>query len=197
METQKINADKGIFALYTTKKDADLAVTSLKRNGLESEDISMLAPVQSGGHDFVYRQHTQLLQGAAMGLVIGLVIGGATGFFVDIKDLFSIDNNIESVNSYISMSNVLWSAIIGGVLGACCGALAGIGSTMSAGRRYAFYLKEGGIVLVVRLKNLAQAKQDSVSRILEKTRGQDINILNEALIWSTIVPEKNRMLQKT
>ena len=197
MESPKISSDKGLFALYTTKGEVELAITTLKKNGLDSEDISMLAPAQSGGHDFVYRQHTQLLQGAIMGLVVGFIIGSAIGFFVDLRGLFPVENGLEAVNRYISMSNILWSAFIGSVLGACCGALAGIGSTMSASRRYAFYLKEGGIVLVVRLKNMAEAKQRSISRILEKTNGQDINILDESSIWSTIVPEKNRMLQKT
>lgn len=196
METQTLHQDKGLFALYTSKREADIAITTLKKNGFDSEDISMLAPERSGHRDFVYRQHTQLLQGAILGMVLGFIVGCTLGFFVDMGALFSVDNSVETVNPYIPLANVLWSALIGATLGACCGALAGIGSTMSAARRYAFYLKEGGIVLVVRLRNLAQAKQDSVSRILEKTHGQDINILDESSIWSTIVPEKNRMLQE-
>lgn len=196
METQALNHDKGLFALYTSKNEADLAVTTLKKNGFDSEDISMLAPERSGGRDFVYRQHTQILQGALVGMVLGFIIGCTAGFFVDMVALFSVDNSMDTLNPYLSLGNVLWSALIGSALGACCGALVGIGSTMSAARRYAFYLKEGGIVLVVRLRDLAQAKQDSVNRILEKTHGQDINVLDEASIWATIVPEKNRMLHE-
>lgn len=191
----KSEAEKemSVFALYTNQTDVEVARITLIENGILSEDISMLAPTRGGGHDFVYRQHTQLFQGAVIGAILGFIAGGSAGFFVDMQALFFVDTALPPllIEPYLPMSNVLWSAFIGLLLGACCGALVGIGTTASAARRYAFYLTEGGIILVVRLKNLAHQK--IVSSILEKNQGQDINTLKEQKIWSTIIPEKRRL----
>ena len=162
------------FALFVNRKEADLAVAALQRNGYAPADISLLAPQQSGHHDFVYHQPPSLLMGSSIGGLFGLMLLGFAGL------LFGQ-----------TMTALVFS-LIGLIVGAGIGVLVGIGTPKSAAKRYGFYLKEGGIVLVVHLKN--ESEKDSVHRILEKTRGQDINVLDESKIWSTIIPEKKRLV---
>jgi hypothetical protein len=179
----------GVFALYTNQKEAETAMKALEKNGFLKDDLSMLAPSLSGHHDFVYHQRTHMLDFAAIGSFIGLVLLGTVTFLFDTRMLFfnsAYDNNFIGLGANPVMAFI--GATAGLILGAAIGALVGIGVPISAAHRYGFYLKEGGIVLVVRLKNMA--KKDIINRILEKTNGQDINVLDEAQIWSTIIPAK-------
>lgn len=182
----------GMFALYTNRKEAETALTVLSKNGFTKDDISMLAPNRTGGHhDFVYRQRTHVVDGALVGSIIGMVLLGTTAVLIDPKALLFTDvNSSDFLGLGTTAVGAIFGALVGLILGAACGALVGIGSPFSAARRYGFYLKEGGIVLVVHLRNMA--RRESATRILEKTNGQDINILDEAKIWSTIIPEKNK-----
>ena len=179
----------GAFALYMNLKEAELAVGALERNGFSQSDISMLAPQKSGSHDFVYHQPPSLLMGALIGAIVGLVILGSVGFLFGLREVALTSPGLGPESTL--MTTVVFS-LMGVVLGAACGVLVGIGSPKSAAKRYGFYLKEGGIVLVVHLKDAAEKLL--VGRILEKTRGQDINVLEEAQIWSTIIPEKKRLV---
>lgn len=182
----------GIFALYTNRKEAESAITALSRNGFTKDDVSMLAPSRTGGHrDFVYRQRTHVADGALIGAFIGMVLLGTAAFLIDPKALLFTDvSSSDFIGLGTTAIGAMYGIFTGLILGGACGALVGIGSPFSAARRYGFYLKEGGIVLVVHLRNLA--RRESASRILEKTNGQDINVLDEAEIWSTIIPEKTK-----
>jgi hypothetical protein len=182
----------GMFALYLQRNDADLAVRLLERNGFKPEDISLLAPQKNGARNFVYNQKNSLIQGAVIGGFIGAVLLGLAGLFFGAKGMFTTPPGFSSFGTGFSPVSAAVSASIGLVLGAASGVLVGIGSPKSAAKRYGFYLKEGGIVLVVHLKD--EGERLLVSRILEKTRGQDINILDQSKIWSIIIPEKKKLV---
>jgi hypothetical protein len=187
------NKSIGTFALYTNRKDADLAVTALTHNGFEPSDISLLAPNKSGSRDFVYRQSSSVSQGAFIGAALGFILLGVLGFLFGTQDLAQGSTGVNIQGWHVSSAlTTLAGALVGLIYGAVCGALVGAGSPKSAAKRYGFYLKEGGIVLVAHLKN--EADSLVASSILEKTQGQDINILDESQIWSTIIPEKKRLV---
>lgn len=189
-----VNADReglGAFALYLERKEAELAVSALQRNGFSAADISLLAPQRSGSHDFVYHQPPSLLKGALIGGPVGLFLAGFVGFLFGSRQV-STAGGFDPLHAQSPVLTVIVFSLIGLVAGVAFGILAGIGSPKSAAKRYGFYLKEGGIVLVVHLKNAAE--KALVGRILEKTKGQDISVLEESKIWSTIIPEKNRLI---
>lgn len=186
----------GMFALYLKKEEASVAVRLLERNGFKSDDISLLAPVQNGPRNFVYDQANSLFRGAVIGAVVGAVTLGLIGLFIGSSGLLPstvvLGTHLKAIEGDFSPVAAAVLAGIGLVLGAAAGVLVGIGSPKSAARRYGFYLKEGGIVLVVHLRK--ESDRLLVSRILEQTRGQDINILDESKIWSTIIPEKRKLV---
>ena len=182
----------GMFALYLQKTEAETAARSLEQNGFLPEDISLLAPVKSGGRNFVYNQSYSLIQGAVVGAAIGAITLGFVGLFFGSNGLARTAANFNQYGMQFSPVSAFVSALIGVVLGAAAGVLVGIGSPKSAAKRYGLYIKEGGIDLVVHLKK--ETDRLIVSRILEKTRGQEINILEESKIWSTIIPEKQKLV---
>lgn len=182
----------GMFALYLKRNEADVAIRLLERNGIKHEDISLLAPQINGPRNFVYDQKSSLIQGAAIGAFIGAIVLGLTGLFFGSRGLFTTPPGFSSFGVGFSPISAAVLASIGLILGAASGILVGIGSPRSAAKRYGFYLMEGGIVLVVHLRK--ETDRLLVSRILEKSRGQDINILDESKIWSTIIPEKKRLV---
>ena len=189
-----VNADReglGAFALYLERNEAERAVSALQRNGFSAADISLLAPQRSGSHDFVYHQPPSLLKGALIGGFVGLFLAGFVGFLFGSRQV-STAGGFDPLHAQSPVLTVIVFSLIGLVAGVAFGILAGIGSPKSAAKRYGFYLKEGGIVLVVHLKNAAE--KALVGRILEKTKGQDISVLEESKIWSTIIPEKNRLI---
>lgn len=176
------------FGLYTNTRDAQIAIDQFEKNGFESEDISLLAPERSGHHDFVYEQKTSLKDGAVIGAVGGLLFFGFAGFLWGISGRSMVTD--DSLPIWFISTSI--GCVMGLLFGTAAGALVGIGTPQSVAKRYGFYLKEGGTVLTVHLKNKAERKR--ANQILQATNAQDISELNESKIWSTIIPEKKNLI---
>ena len=115
----------GAFALYLNRKEAEMAVNALERNGFSHSDISMLAPQKSGHHDFVYHQPPSLLQGALLGALVGLVLLGSMGFLFGSRE---VTMNAPGLGPESTLMTTLVFSMMGVILGAACGVLVGIGS---------------------------------------------------------------------
>ncbi len=189
-ENQSTISEKKLaaFGLYINKKEAEWAIGRLEKNGFPREDISMLAPQRFGKRDFVYEQKTSIQDGAVIGSVVGFLILGFAGFLWGMSGRSVMTENI--VPFWFVSTGV--GCMIGLLFGAAAGALVGIGTPQSAAKRYGFYLKEGGIVLSVHLKNETDRKL--ASQILQTTHAQDISELKETEIWSKIIPEKKKLI---
>lgn len=172
-----------IFAMFLNQKSAKAAIKSLKSDGFSSEDIFMLVPNKSGSRDFVYHQATDLKTGAMIGAAVGFLLLGLVGLIVGSYDPFQ-----QGMSSWIIDLTI--GAITGLVVGAATGALVGIGIPKSAIKRYRFYLKEGGVVVMMHLKNEEDGAE--AHHILEKSEGQDITVLEESQVWSNPNPENKR-----
>ncbi len=182
------------FGLFLNLKDLEKAVSRLKKAGFYREDISILGPQKEGARNFVYRHRMNVVQGAIIGAIIGFFVIGCIGFMMGYSGFAAFKNAADNVVNYNSRAWA-YSGVIGGIIGiifgGAAGALVGIGSPYSAAKRYGFYLKEGGIILSVHLKN--EVERERANDILEKCKAQDITDLNESEIWHTIVPEKNKL----
>ena len=176
------------FGLYTNSQEIEKAIDRLEKNGFARDDISMLAPERSGRHDFVYEQETSLKEGALIGAVAGILILGFAGF------LWGMSGRAGMTDAMLPFWLISTSAgaLLGLLFGAAAGTLIGIGTPKSVAKRYGFYLKEGGTVLTVHLKNKDERKR--ARQILQTTNAQDISVLKDSKIWSTIVPEKKKLV---
>ena len=139
IDTESRKESLGMFALYLQKIEAEAAAKSLEQNGFALNDISLLAPLKSGGRNFVYNQSYSLIQGALVGAAIGAISFGFFGLFLGTNGLAVTANNFNPHGIEFSPFSAFMSAIIGVVIGAAAGVLVGIGSPKSAAKRYGFY----------------------------------------------------------
>lgn len=144
----------------------------------------MLTPNKHGSRDFVYHQESSVLTGVLVGAAVGFVLLGLTGVLVGGNDRINL-----GISSWIFTSAI---ASLGGLLfGAAAGALVGIGIPKPAVRRYKFYLQEGGIVVMMHLRN--EADTADAHMVIEKAGGQDISVLEETHAWSVVLPENEKV----
>lgn len=184
LKKKSIHKDFAIFAMFLNRNSANAAIKSLEDHGFLPEDISLLTPKKKGSHDFVYQQNNNIKMGALIGGITGFLVLGLAGVFIGSSDLFNF--GFSSL-----LSSVIIGAVLGLIAGAAIGALVGIGTPRPVVKRYNFYLKEGGIVVKMHLRN--QEDSEEAHFVLEKAGGQDIAILEESQIWSVIIPEKNKL----
>lgn len=175
---------ESLFAMFISREDADQAVEALRKNDFADEDILLLPPMRTGSRDFVYKQRTSVKLGVVIGAIAGFFLMGLVGVFLGSSQPAEL-----GMASWIVATVV--ASFIGLVVGAAMGALVGIGTPRSAGKRYGFYLKEGGIVLKVHVRSHEELLL--ASQLLEKYKGQDITVLPDAEVRRTIIPEKKRL----
>jgi uncharacterized integral membrane protein len=190
----KYDHERGVFALYTDLQSVNLAKELLKNNNYSESKVLLLESFNDRNNkitskDFVYKQKTSLQLGA--------LVGGTTGFFIFgfIEIVFNLNPTLLPLygfNSSWPMLVLPVKAFLGVLTGATMGALIGVGITQSPAKRYGFYLKEGGVVLVVH--TTGQKETEEITQLLARAKAEDINVLKKSEIWQTILPERNRLL---
>lgn len=174
---------ESVFAMYVSRSNAESAIESLRKNDFADEDISLLSPNKNGKRDFVYQQNTSIATGMMIGAISGFFLLGLVGLYMGA-------NQPEELGMASWIVSTVLASLIGLLLGAACGALVGIGTPPAAGKRYGFYLSEGGSIVKVRVRN--EDDRQLALQLMERTRGQDITVLKDSAVWSTILPEKRR-----
>jgi len=182
-EPKKTNR-QSLFAMFVNRGEAEAARNSLKKNDFADEDIALLMPNTSGKRDFVYNQSTSIKFGASIGAVFGFFLLGFVGLYMGWS-------HPEEMGMSSWIVSVVVASFIGLVFGTAIGALVGIGTPRTAGKRYGFYLNEGGIILRVHVDN--KDESHLALSLMEKHRGQDISILPDSEVWSKILPEKRKL----
>jgi hypothetical protein len=169
-------ANKSVFGIYRTRKEASNGVDALIRAGFRGTDISALLPANEGTKDFAHEKNTKAPEGAAAGAASGVVLGGALGFLAGIGALA-----IPGLGPFIAAGPImaaLAGAGAGAATGGVIGTLVGLGIPEYEAKRYEGRIKEGGILVSVHCDNA-----DWVSRaeqIMQLTGGQDISSAAEA-----------------
>src|ERR1051326_5388416 len=80
-------ANKAVFGLYPTRRQAENAVDELQAQGFRNTDISVLFPENVGTKDLAVEKETKAPEGVATGATSGAVIGGALGWLAGIGAL--------------------------------------------------------------------------------------------------------------
>ena len=169
-----------ILALFSNHHKAAKAIKNLKNSGYNFKDIYLLKSKKNGEKDFAYHLGTYLKSGAVIGGIIGFFALGITGFIIGLQDPMML--GASSLFKY-----TLAGILMGVVFGTASGALVGIGAPKSTIKRYSFYIKEGGTILMLHLKNKNESLKSG--EILELAGGQDIHLLEESQIWSHLIPD--------
>src|SRR5438876_9333641 len=168
-------ANKAVFGLYSTRRQAESAVDALRAAGFRSTDISVLFPENVGTKDFAHEKGTKAPEGATTGASTGAVIGGTLGWLTGIGALA-----IPGLGPFIAAGPImaaLAGAGVGGAVGGITGALIGMGIPEYEAKRYQGRVTKGGILLSVHSDNSDWTKR--AKEVLERTGAEDISSTGE------------------
>lgn len=163
-----------VYAIATSEAQASSVVQTLKKEGFESDSISVLYPDTAStsrvDHD------TAAPEGAIVGGTTGVVVGGALGWMAGIGALA-----IPGVGPFIAAGPILAAlsgAILGATMGSLTGSLIGIGIPEADVQRYEGRIRNGGILISVHTGSIdGNAK---VARILTKAGLEQVGISGSA-----------------
>lgn len=183
---ENMEQSKAAFGIFKNNGEVRTARLILNSLGFTNSDIAILYPPHLGPQDFSQHQRNEVKHGAMIGAAIGGVLLFAAGVFLSAR-MSAIDLATSSPNNpqfYQLIVLGLVGLISGIILGAACGALAGIGIPERAGNRYGDYVDAGGILMSVHVDdaNKAQAAQE----ILQRAGAQDVNLIQEKAGWDTV-----------
>ena len=177
---------KAAFGIFRRKSEVRTARLVLNSLGFTNSDIAIMYPPHPGPQDFSQHQGNEIKHGAMFGAIIGGVLLFAAAVVLSAR-MSAIELSSSSPNTpqfYHLIVLGFLGLISGVILGAACGALAGIGIPVRAGLRYGDYVDAGGILMSVHVEdaNKAQAAQE----ILERSGAEDVNLIEEKEGWDLV-----------
>ncbi len=167
---------KAVFAIATTRVQAERIVADLQTAGFSSNDISVLFPDKETTRDFAHEKNTKAPEGAVTGATTGGVLGGALGWIAGIGALA-----IPGVGPFIAAGPIvaaLSGAAVGATMGGIAGGLIGLGIPELEAKRYEGKIREGNLLISVHTENSDEI--DNAKRIFTDAGAEDITTAREA-----------------
>lgn len=183
---------KAVFTVYNSMGQVKTAFKSLKKLGLSTKNFSFFQPIE-GDQDFPQVQKYQLKNGALIGGFLGTFIIGGMFLYIGYRlhESQTLPFNLFVLGGFLAG---MASLIIGGIVGAACGILAGIGTPDPVGKRYGQLLHAGGILVSVQPDNSIEAEK--TLHVLEAIGGADPHIADEQSTWKEAIQENVKLLEK-
>lgn len=141
------NNNKRIVGVYDTEQEAINAVEDLKKQGYDSDDISVIGKNQDDVDAVTDETGTKAEEGLATGAAAGGAIGGVTGLLAGIGALA-----IPGIGPIVAAGPIaaaLTGAAVGAGTGGLAGALIGLGIPEEEAREYNEYVNAGKILVLV------------------------------------------------
>src|SRR5579859_4734544 len=123
-----------VFGIYPDRRAVEEGVEHLRRAGFRPTDVSALFPENMGSKDFGHVKSTKAPEGAVMGAIIGIILGGAFGYLVAAGILV-----MPSLTPYFGGGPIVAALACAGAAGMIAGLAGGIaGATIPEyeARRY-------------------------------------------------------------
>ncbi|MBT2679787.1 general stress protein [Bacillus sp. ISL-35] len=139
--------EKHLVGVYDNEQDAIQAVEDLKRQGYNTDDISVISKNDEEVDHVNEATGTKTEEGLAAGAATGGILGGLTGLLAGIGALA-----IPGIGPIVAAGPIaatLTGAAVGAGAGGLAGALIGMGIPEDEAERYEGYVKEGKILVVV------------------------------------------------
>jgi hypothetical protein len=165
-----------VFGIFSDKLQVDEAMNTLRLDGFRPTDISVLYPENSGSKEFAHEKATKAPEGAAAGIGLGVVTGGALGWLAGIG-AFAIPELAPLAAAGPIVGAMAGAGAIG-TLGGLAGALAGMAEPEYEARRYQGRLKDAGILLSVHCDNPYWVKR--AKAVLKSSGAHGISAAAEA-----------------
>lgn len=165
----------GVYGTFEARDDVEQAVDQLRREGFNSQDISVVFPDRDLNKEFAIEKNTKAPEGALAGGGTGLLLGGALGWLVGIGTLA-----IPGVGPLLAAGPIvaaLAGAGVGSAVGGIAGALIGLGVPELEARRYEEEIKRGRILLSVHCDSVGSAR--TARTILDAAGAKDVFLSGE------------------
>lgn len=170
-----------VFAIFADRESALRAEFALQAEGFKAEKITFLLPRTRGDKAFSYDYRTFLGKGAAMGVAVGTIMGGFLGLLAGAHVV-----HLPLLSSHLNMvTGLILGGVFGAAFGAGSGALIGLGTPVRAIERYATYLDEGGITVMVHVDD--SAARAKAMRVLDACGGNDVSSSNEGRLFGSAI----------
>lgn len=181
--------NKATFGIYRSKDEVNTAVSLLSELGFDNSPASILFPDKDGAQDFPHVQRSELISFARVGSALGaaLFLLFAILATAGVLPFAPLADAPSTARAFLFVA----ASFLGGVVGAACGTLVGIGVPERAGKRYGQYVHSGGILLSVQSDTLEQQKK--IEEVLEKSGAQDITSVENEQAWRDVMDEKSNL----
>ncbi|GGF92511.1 general stress protein [Paenibacillus abyssi] len=139
--------EKKIIGVFHTEQEAVDAIEGLKRQGYNTEDISVIAKDKEDVSYVEDATGTKAPQGLATGATAGGVLGGMTGLLASVGALA-----IPAIGPILAAGPIvatLTGVAVGAGAGGLVGGLIGVGIPEDEAKRYGDYVNEGRILVMV------------------------------------------------
>lgn len=169
------NKNMVVYGICPSRQVVEDVVTSLKRSGFRSADISVLFSSPETSKEFAHQKDTKAPEGAMVGGSAGAIIGGTLGWLAGIGAVA-----IPGVGPFIAagpIMGMLAGAGAGSVVGGVSGALVGLGFPEYEAKRFEGRINDGGILISVHADNAEW--RDKAREILEDHAVEDISSSSE------------------
>jgi hypothetical protein len=156
---------KAVIGILESDAQAESVVDALTREGIATNDISVLFPDKRGSQDFAHEHNTKAPEGAVAGVSAGGVIGGTLGLLAGIGALA-----IPGIGPFIAagpLMATLGGAAAGAAVGGITGALVGMGIPEVEAKVYEGRVRGGNILVAVHVDSAEERKraQDILTRL--------------------------------
>jgi len=165
----------GVYGVFADRDNVEKAVDRLRRDGFNSNDISVIFPDRELNTEFAIEKNTKAPEGGLTGGGAGLVVGGVLGWLVGIGSLA-----IPGIGPLIAAGPIvaaLAGAGVGGAVGGIAGTLIGLGVPELEAKQYEEEIKRGRILVSVHCDSVGVAHQ--ARKVLEDSGGKSVFLSGE------------------
>jgi hypothetical protein len=171
-------ANQTVFGIYSTRNDAEIAVTALKNASVSRADVSVLLPqdVESKPLPRPTGRSTKAPAAATAGAGSGAVVGGTLGWLAGVGALI-----IPGLGPFLAAGPLVATLVgmgVGGAVGGAAGGLIGLGIPETEAKLYEGRLLKGAILVAVQCGSAEQLAQ--ARGVMAETGAQDISVSAEA-----------------
>lgn len=156
--------ERTVIAIFREKNQAESAIRSMKENGFDDNEISLLA--RDEGSETEDREESGFEnQNLADGSSVGGVLGGLTGLLAGAGALL-----IPGIGPVIA-AGPLAGALTGVITGGVAGGLIDYGIPEERGEHYEQRVKEGNVLLTI---HVSEDMTRKASKILKRNGAQEV-----------------------
>lgn len=142
---------EAVTAILKTRSDLERVMEALKDRGFRPTDITVMMSTIKGQHEMGFEKVTKAYKGAAVGGIVGLVIGLLHGWMA--TNQIVIFPGTEFVMDRAPWLIVATSSVYGILLGAIIGLLIGMKFPEYVVRLYEKSIRGGSMLISVRVDN--------------------------------------------